>query len=345
MSDFLPYAKHQMYDPDEMAVRQVLWSGRLTQGPEVEAFESEFAAYCGAKYAVAVSSGTAALHLAYLACGAGPGTTVLTSPVTFVATANAALYCGADVAFADVDKDTGLMAPDVDWGEAEYVVGVTLGGQQYDNPDVDILDACHGPYHLAKWHKAACFSFHPCKHIAAGEGGAVVTNDPGVYVRCVAGRDHGNPAIPEPTGRHMCSLGYNYRMPELSAALARSQLNRLDWNIERRREIAAQYDEAFNGRIRTVPHSDNSARHLFQLLVEKRDTKRDELAKLGVGSQVHYHPILPLQPYYRERFGYGPGVYPNAEWFSDHALTIPLYPTLTEAEIETVIKAVLEVCG
>lgn len=348
----IPYAKHDIDNIDLLAVDRVLHSDRLTQGPQVEAFEAEFAKYCGAKYCVAVNSGTAALHLAYLACGVGPGTTVLTSPVTFVATANAALYCGAKVVFGDVDRSNGLLNAGwhVEPGGYDVVVPVSLGGNplwaETFGRARDIYDFCHGPFGIPPEGSAACFSFHPCKHIAAGEGGAVVTNDPGVAEQCRLGRNHGRaPILYDKSRWVMDEMGFNYRMPELSGALARSQLKRLDWNIQRRREIAAQYDEAFNGKVSTVRHGDNSARHLYQVLVDNNNTTRQQLRTRGVGSQIHYSPIVPLQPYYRERFGYEPGQWPNAEWFSDHALTIPLYPSLTEQEIETVTKAVLDVCS
>jgi dTDP-4-amino-4,6-dideoxygalactose transaminase len=143
----------------------------------------------------------------------------------------------------------------------------------------------------------------------------------------------------------MDMLGYNYRMDEMSAALARSQLTRYDWSVQKRREIATHYDEAFAGKVRTVPHGSDSARHLYQLLVDNRDDMRAKLLPRGVGTQVHYSPTIPLQPYYRERFGYQPGMFPNAERYAAHTLSIPMFPTLTEQEVERVITSVLGVCG
>ena len=142
----------------------------------------------------------------------------------------------------------------------------------------------------------------------------------------------------------MHALGFNYRLDEMSAALALSQLSRLDANIAKRRAIAAQYDEAFHGHVRTVPHSPDSARHLYQLLVDDRDVVRQRLAERGVGSQIHYE-LVPSQPYYRERFGYEPGMWPNAEWHAAHTLSIPLFPQMHPNEIAAVIQAVKEICS
>ena len=343
----IPYTRHETTAADRFAVERVLKSRYLTQGPQVEALEAAFAEQCGAKYAVAVNSGTAALHLAYLACGVGPGTTVLTSPVTFCATSNAVLYCGAEVQFEDVERDTGIMRHFYQHqpGKPRHLtVGVTLGG----NPCwwAHIVDACHGPYRGADIGPpavdAVCYSLHPAKHVAAGEGGVVVTNNIEIADKCRALRDHGWQRTLNAT-RTASLLGFNYRLNEMSAALALSQLSRLDANIAKRRAIAAQYDEAFHGRVRTVPHSPDSARHLYQLLVDDRDVVRSELAKRGVGSQCHYSPIVPLQPYYLERFGYEPGMWPNAEWHAAHTLSIPLFPQMHPNEIATVVNAVLEV--
>jgi len=341
----IPYAKHQITPEDEEAVLAVLRSDRLTQGPKVREFEVAFAEKVGARYCVAVSSGTAALHLAYLACGVGPGKTVLTSPISFVATANAVLYCRAEVKFTDVNPQTGLLEQVPDG--MNYVVPVTLGGQwpHQLNGEIQswhIIDQCHGPFEFFEElpnHHAACFSFHPCKHIAAGEGGAVVTNDAYVADDIREMRDHGRSNFT----KVMTFLGYNYRLSDIAAALVLSQLKRLDWNIERRRELAARYDEAFQGRVETVPHSERSARHLYQILHAARNGIRDKLAYRGVGTQVHYKPIIPLQPYYQERFGYKRREFPNAESYAARTLSIPLYPTLTESEQDYVIEQVLEV--
>lgn len=370
----IPYTAHHVTAEDEAAVLRVLRSDRLTQGPEVEAFEAELAAKCGAKYAVAVNSGTAALHLAYLACGMGPGYTAVVPALSFVATANAVLYCGGTTLFWDVNRETGMWDEPVPIKNLQVPVGIGGGHPCWASSDpakmptpglvtVTVLDLCHGPVNFPPdpYLDAVCFSFHPAKHVAAGEGGAIVTNDLTVAYRCGYLRDHGrvpnhrpvtwgdlatgNPEQRSYLGMHQCYLGYNYRMDEMSAALARSQIARYDWSVERRRVIADDYDDAFFGKVRTVPHGADSARHLYQLLVENRDEKRQQLLKRGVGTQVHYSPIIPLQPYYRDRFGYREGMFPNAEWHAAHTLSIPMFPTLTEQEIEHVIASVLDVCG
>ena len=336
----IEYAKHHVTPDDEKAVLAVLRSDFLTCGPKVAEFERAFAEKCGAEYCVAVSSGTAALHLAYLACGVGPKKKVLTSPVSFVATANAALYCGAKVKFYDWPSEG--VCPKRPWFPFDVVVPVSLGGDpRYATVPhaAVILDTCHGPFYLPSDTEAACFSFHPCKHIAAGEGGAIVTNNPLMDVVMRQARNHGSPV----TKRVMFHMGFNYRLSDIHAALALSQLKRLDWNIERRRELARWYDEAFKGKVGVVPHSEHSARHLYQILLDNRNEVRSELLKRGIGTQVHYEPIIPLQPYYRERFGYKPGQFPNAERYAARTLSLPLYPTLAEFEQDYIIKNVLEV--
>ena len=349
------YAKHNVTTDDIVAVAKVLQSDRLTQGPTVVQFEEQFADYCGAKYCVAVSSGTAALHLAYLAVGVRPGETVLVDPASFVATANAALYCGATVEFF---PDNGFKLEAYErWHKKHDRVAfssfTTLGGDPTPNrtsfqwrPELTVVDACHGPFKLLDIDDgnppaATCFSFHPCKHLAAGEGGAIITDDPLLDVAMRQARDHGSPV----TKRLMVHMGFNYRMDEMSAALALSQLKRLDENIEKRREISHRYDAAFAGQLRygVVPHSEGSARHLYQVLVEDRNSVRERLAQRGVGTQIHYEPIIPLQPYYAERFGYEPGDFPQAERYAARTLSIPLYPTLTEIEQNFVIEQILEV--
>lgn len=336
--DMIPYTQHVIFPEDEQAVLRALRSGYLTQGPEVEALEEAFALKVGARHAVAVSSGTAAIHLACIACGVDPDSIVVTTPVTFVATANAVLYCGAKVEFLDVDPRTGMAVSLPPFGS----IGVTLGGQPLESRAM-IVDASHGPYVYPKNAHAACWSLHASKHIAAGEGGMICTNDWQVALKCITLRDHGR--IRTDGEKRMEMYGVNYRLDEMSAALARSQLTRLDWSITMRRSIAATYDDAFRGKVATVPHSEDSARHLYQLLLDDRDAQQKTLAKRGIGTAKHYSPIVPLQPYWKTRFGYQEGMWPNAEKFAAQTLSIPLFPTMTDQQIEAVITAVLEVCG
>lgn len=333
MSNLIPYTQHTVSPDDEAAVLRALHSHHLTQGPEVEAFEQELAALSGAKYAVCVNSGTAALHLAYRA----HGTEWIMPAISFVASANATLFSCIpeelsqdDIPFKDCNQDTGLVW---DWSGT---FAVTLGGQ-VPVGDFDVMDACHGPIkHLGT--VATILSFHPAKHVACGEGGAILTNDDTFADQCRLLRSHGR------RGTEMVVLGYNYRMPEINAALGRSQLTRYHENVRERRRLAHWYDEAFAGKVRTVPHSTESARHLYQIIVEDRDAKQKALRSRGIGTAIHY-PVIPLQPYYRERYGYRDGQFPGAEWHAAHTLSIPLFPTMTEEEQDRVISAVLEVCG
>jgi dTDP-4-amino-4,6-dideoxygalactose transaminase len=345
----IPYTRHTITAEDEAAVLRALRSGYLTQGPEVEAFEDELAEFAGARYAVAVNSGTAALHLAYLAAGFGPDKVAVMPAISFVATANAALHCGAHIEFVDFTGETvetwehifKTLGTEQTEGRVA-LVPVTLGGEprfwDWGTAGPVIVDACHGPMHY--WcgmvaPTAMAFSFHPAKFLAAGEGGAIVTNDPQIAERCRLLRSHGR------LGSSMVALGYNYRMPELSAALARSQLTRVMEGVKRRRQIASWYDESFCETAAIEPRSPDSWVHLYRLRHPDRDAFRERLAARGVGTAVHY-PVIPLQPYYRDRFGYEPGMWPNAEKYAAETVSIPMFPTLTEQEISTVLQAVEE---
>lgn len=311
---------------DEAAVLRVLRSRFLTGGPEVEAFEAELCAVSGARFAVACSSGTAALWMAYSLVA--PGSPMYMPTISFVATANAALLAGHKPLFQDVDPETGLATRD-------HEVGVTLGGQPTGHQH-HILDACHGPIHFPQGTDAVVLSMHPAKHVACGEGGAVLVNSPAAAEALRALRDHGRL-------EGKCErASFNWRMDEMSAALGRSQLQRYDWNVEQRREFAECYDGSFEGKVQTVKHDPFSARHLYSLLLDNRDDVQELLRRKGIGTAIHYRP-MHLEPFYQQKMGYRRGEFPNAEKFASRTLSIPLYPTLTEAEQEQVIKAVLEV--
>ncbi len=323
----IPYARHHITPEDEAAVLRALRSGWLTQGPEAEALESAWAELVGAKYAVACSSGTAALWLAYHTAFA-PEARPRFAPVTFVATA--AAWDGPTRIPYDCDRPTGL-CPDAD-------IGVSLGGQWGDSVPA-VLDACHGPYtHQAQFWTV--WSLHPAKHIACGEGGMLATNDESLATEAKKLRNHGQRIFADGS-RMVQHRGLNWRLDEMSAALARSQMTRLQPNLDARRLIAAQYDEAFAGKVQTVPHTAGSARHLYQLLVEQRPRVQTELRAKGIGTAIHY-PLWMAEPAFRS-LGYRPGTLPNAEWHSSHTLSIPLFPTMTEQEIATVIQGVLSV--
>lgn len=383
---FLPYGKQAVDKDDRAAVEAVLCSDMLTSGPEIAAFEADLSAYCGARHAVVVSSGTAALHLALCAARIGPGHRVLTSANTFLASANASEYTGARSDFVDIDPETlclGVNQLAASWqADVRAVVAVDFAGFPCVSREVAdfaharngvlIEDACHAigaerdGYRVGglPWVDMTVFSFHPVKTITAGEGGAILTNNDEWAARCRQLRNHGMTAVdnsstqgPVPASVRMTALGYNYRITDLQCALGRSQLKKLDRFVHRRRAIVAAYEQAFaNGaepRCRHTPLLSaaspvHPAWHLFVLQADfdAMGTTRAEavsaLRERGIGTQLHYYPVH-LQPYYTERYGYKSGKCPVAEAYADSALSIPLYPAMTDNEVERVVAAVKEV--
>lgn len=396
----LPYGRQWIDEDDIKAVVEVLRSDWLTQGPKVEEFEKAVAQYCGAKYAVAVSSGTAALHLACLVSGIKEGDEVITTPITFVASANCIVYCGGKPVFADIDKDTYNIDPaeikKKITSKTKAIIPVHFSGLPCDmeaikkiaeDHDLVIIeDACHAlgaewQDINGKWHKVgSCshsdmtvFSFHPVKHITTGEGGAVLTNNEKFYEKLLFFRNHGitkdtekftnkdlafslNPESlihnPNPWYYEMYGLGFNYRLTDIQCALGRSQLKKLDSFITRRREIAAIYSKAFEDveyiKIPIEPKGRRSAYHLYVLQIDfeklgkSRADVMNELRGKGIGTQVHYIP-LHLQPYYKRSFGCKKGDYPAAEGYYDKTLSLPVYPRMTDKEIEKVADSVADV--
>jgi len=380
--DVIPYGRQQIDDDDIAAVEAVLRTPWLTQGPIVAEFEAAVAQRCRAKHAVACNSGTAALHLAMLAAEVGPGHTILSPALTFLATANCGVYVGASPRFTDIDFDSGLMTaellePHLN-GTVRAVLPVHFAGAACDMRAIHELvrrrcpqaviveDACHAlggshadgtPIGELRWSDMAVLSFHPVKHIAAGEGGMVLTNEDRLAERLRMFRSHGmtkTPAMltrPEegPWYYEMHEVGCNYRIPDLNCALALSQLKKLDRFVARRREIAARYFAA----LADVPHVTlpdqrllaQSAWHIFSLHVDfaalgkPRTRVVTELRDAGVGTQVHYYPV-PLQPYYRELLGCRESDFPGAERHYAQALTIPLFPAMTDADVERVVRAI-----
>ncbi|WP_264844815.1 UDP-4-amino-4,6-dideoxy-N-acetyl-beta-L-altrosamine transaminase [Caldinitratiruptor microaerophilus] len=372
----IPYGRQWIDEDDIEAVARALRSDWLTTGPEVEAFERDLAEYTGARYAVVFSSGTAALHGAYFAAGIGPGDAILTSPVTFAATANAARFLGADVVFADVDRNTVNLDPAsarerLD-RRVKAIVPVDFAGHPADmdafrqlasdTGSVLISDACHS---LGATYRGrpvgmladmTVFSFHPVKGITTGEGGAVVTDDRVFYRRLVQFRNHGIERDPEfmadyhgPWYHEMQLLGFNYRLTDIQCALGRSQLAKLPRFLDRRREIAARYTEAFE-RIEgvTVPAvmpDVQPAWHLYVLRLDPdlydRRAVFEALRERGLGVQVHYIPVY-WHPYYRS-LGYARGLCPVAEDYYRRCISIPLYPALDESEVQYVIRSVRSV--
>ena len=376
----ISYGRQYVSDDDIAAVVETLKSDYLTQGPKIKEFEDKFAAYVGAKHDVLVSNGTAGLHLSALALGIQPGDKVITTPITFVASANGFRYCGAEIVFCDINPDTFLL--DVDKleeilkaspkGTYKAVVPVDFAGYPCDVERIRSLadeygfaiveDACHAPggsYVDSKGikHKVGdcaysdmtVFSYHPVKHIATGEGGSVTTNREDLYEKLSLYRTHGITKNPDKLEKNdggwyyeMQELGYNYRITDIQAALGISQLNRLDWSIKRRQEIANRYNEAFAGTSIITPKvADNisHAYHLYIIQIEKRKELYDYLRTQNIFAQVLYVPAHTM-PYYRQ-FGWKHGDCPVAENYYAHCLALPMFPTLTQEEQEYIIDKVL----
>lgn len=382
---FIGYGRQWIDDTDLAIVNDVLRGEWLTQGPMVVRFEAALAERVGAKYAVAVSSGTAALHIAALAVGLGPGKRSVTSTLSFVASANASHYVGAQTRLGDVEAKRLSLDPAAAHG-ADVVIPVHFAGLDANMsairaaaPQAAIIeDACHalGAVHEDGSAVGSCMhsdmavlSFHPVKSITTGEGGAVLTNDADLCARLQALRSHGivregfvdadqatNGGEPAAWYYEQQTLGFNYRLSDMQAALGLSQLNRLDMFVSRRREIAARYDEAFRG----LAHLDlvqadpaeraRSAHHLYVGLFDfaALDTTRtaimNDLHSQGIGSQVHYIPIH-RQPYHKALLNVGCEHFPNAERYYERCLSLPIFPAMTDEEVERVIQAVTRVMG
>lgn len=381
-SGFLPYGRQSIDESDIEAVCDVLRGDWLTTGPAVSDFEAAFADAVGAKHAIACSNGTTALHLALAAQDVGPGDVCIVPAITFMATANAALYCGADVVFADVDPHTGLMTPatledaiERAGGSARVVLPVHLAGQCADMAAIRaraeragasvVEDACHAigttdrnsAVGACSDSLAACFSFHPVKTIAAGEGGMVTTNDADLAGRMARLRSHGIERDPdrlqrgagEPWWHEMQALGWNYRLSDLQAALAHSQLKRLDDFKARRRALALAYDAALAEApawikpLQRVADCDPCL-HLYAVRIDFESAGIDRaglmsrLRESGIGTQVHYIPV-PDQPYYRERFGKTD--LPGARHYYARALSLPLFVGMEDEDPARVIAAVI----
>lgn len=386
---FLPYGRQTIADTDIAAVAEVLPSDYLTTGPMVEKFEQALAECCGAKHAIAVANGTAALHVAALAAGLKAGDRLLTSANTFLASANCAEFVGATADFVDMDPQTYNVTADTlraAWRkDVRAVVAVDFAGQPCDMPAIAALardrgaiiieDASHAIgsrfVHEGKtykvgghpWADMTTFSFHPVKTITTGEGGAILTDDDRLAERCRRFRNHGmiRVATTGPWYYEMPELGYNYRLTDIHCALGLSQLKKLDQFIARRQEIVAAYNAAFAA-LSTVrcpqlaPTQPSAfslqpsliAWHLyvvqidFAALGKTRAQVMSELRQHGVGTQVHYIPVH-MQPYYRNKYGYGPGKCPVAEAYYQRCLSLPLFPAMTDADVQRVIQAVTEV--
>ncbi|HWP94752.1 MAG TPA: UDP-4-amino-4,6-dideoxy-N-acetyl-beta-L-altrosamine transaminase [Gammaproteobacteria bacterium] len=378
----IPYGRQSINESDIEAVIAVLRSDFLTQGPAVPAFERAVAEYCGVPYAVACNSATSALHLACLALGLGPGDLLWTSPNTFVASANCARYCGADVDFVDIEPDTANLSPQAladklaraarDGRLPRIVVPVHFAGHSCDMRAIRELadrygfavieDASHaiggrydgGPVGDCRYSDITIFSFHPVKIVTTGEGGMATTRNSELARRMARLRTHGITREPQemtaqPEGGwyyEQIELGFNYRMTDIQAALGRSQLARIDTLIASRRARVQRYHERLAGLPLVLPvekPGTASAWHLYTVRLADtltgggRRAVYDALRRAGIGVNVHYIPVH-LQPYYR-RLGFGPGDFPVAEDHYARALTLPLFPDLSETDQEAVITA------
>lgn len=391
----IPYGRQDITQEDIQAVIETLQSDYLTQGPKIAEFEEAFANYVGAKYAVAVANGTAALHLNALVLGVSPGDKVITTPITFSATANCVRYCGGEVVFADINRETYLL--DIEAvknllnssarGTYKGIISVDFAGRAVDLETLRALadefgcwiieDSCHSPggYFVDSTGKKqncgngnfadlAIFSFHPVKHIATGEGGMITTNNQDLYEKLLMLRSHGitrNVGIYQNTIDFACGselrtvnhgtiidypgwymemqeLGYNYRLTDFQAALGISQLKRAKEGLQRRREIATIYYDSFKGKPFLKGGSDISeghAYHLYVLEVEDRLGLYNHLRANNIFAQIHYIPCH-LMPYYRQ-LGWKEGDLPTAENYYKNCISLPMYPALSNNDLNRVI--------
>ena len=373
ISKFLPYGKQTIDDEDINEVVKTLKSPLITQGPKINEFEKDIAKYVGAKYAVAFNSGTSALHGAYFALGIGKGDEVITTPNTFVATSNAALYLGADVKFSDVEIETGnIDVSKIETSEnTKLITPVHYSGNPIDLKEISEIDnvkiiedgahALGARYNGKKigcltFSEMAMFSFHPVKHITTGEGGIIVTNDEEYYERLQLFRSHGitkNNLHNESHGDwyyEMQELGFNYRITDIQCALGCSQLKKLDSFVRARRTIAKTYDEIFEDNpyfdVTLEKENRESSYHLYPILLKDElvKYKKDIFAKLranGLGVQVHYIPVYK-QPYY-QKLGFKQDSCPVCEEFYAKEISIPMYPTLTDEDIGFVKETLYDV--
>ena len=382
MRAMIPYGRQEISEADIQAVVDVLRSDYLTQGPAVPAFEKSVASYCGTQHAVAVNSATSALHIACLALGVGPNDVVWTTPITFVASANCARYCGAGVDFVDIDPRTYNMSVEclaAKLAQAELsgtlpkvVIPVHLCGQPCDMAGIHALgqhfgfriieDASHAiggkyrgePIGNCRFSDITVFSFHPVKVITTGEGGMALTNDARLEKHMRLLRSHGitrdaNAMTHAPDGPwyyQQIDLGYNYRMTDLQAALGLSQSLRLDEFVAKRHAIFNRYDQLLSGLPVITPwqHADGySGLHLYVIGLKLGEIGRthreifEGLRAAGIGVNLHYIPVH-LHPYYR-KLGFNAGDFPAAERYYESAISLPLFPALTNAQQDKVVGA------
>lgn len=377
-SAYLPYGKQWLDEKDLEGVLKVLNSDYLTTGPMIGAFEKAIAEYVGAKYAVAFSSGTAALHGACHAAGIGAGDEVITTPITFAASANCVLYTNGTPVFADIDPETYNLDPDEVKEKinerTKAIIPVHFTGQSADMEPIwelarqhnliVIEDAAHAlgaryqGERIGGLSDMTMFSFHPVKHITTGEGGIITTNRQDLYEKLILFRSHGITRQPEKMQNHegpwyyeMLDLGFNYRMTDIQAALGLSQLDKLSEFLTRRTEIAAIYNETFQ-RVPglTVPYQSPKGESSWHLYVLRFDDNHfrvgrrilyEALLAENIGVNVHYIPVY-YHPYYQQ-LGYNKGICPRAEQLYEEIITLPLFPAMTDEDVQDVIWAVEKV--
>lgn len=369
----IPYGRQTIEEDDIQAVVDVLRSDYLTTGPKIAEFEKMVADYVGAKYAVAISNGTSALHAACFAAGIQPGDEVITTPLTFAASANCVLYCGGTPVFADVDPKTYNIDPEdirrKITDKTKAIIAVHLAGQPCDMDEIhkiakehDLLVIEDGAHALGSVYKGkkvgtlsdmTTFSFHPVKPITTGEGGMIVTDNEEFYQKMMLFRSHGITRDENLMTRNdgpwfyqQLDLGYNYRITDIQCALGCSQMKKLDRFLERRKEIVAHYNEAFADCENIItpyqlPETE-SGWHLYIVQVKNCDRRKvfEALREHGIAVNVHYIPVY-MHPYYQEH-GYKDVHCRNAEEIYSHIISLPLYPTLTMEEQDYVIQQVCE---
>jgi len=367
---YIPYGTQSIEEDDIQAVVEVLRSDYLTTGPTVAQFEKVVAEYVGAKYAVAVSNGTAALHVACLAAGIKPGDEVITTPITFAASANCVLYCGGTPVFADINPETYNIDPEdirrKITKNTKAIIAVHFTGQPCEMDEIHAIakehnllvieDAAHAlgadykGTKIGSMSDMTTFSFHPVKHITTGEGGMIVTNSEALYQRLALFRAHGITRDEKQMTYNegdwyyqQLELGYNYRITDIQCALGISQMKKLDAFITRRREIVQRYNEAFAGIDEIVTpfqmEGCNNSWHLYVIQVDRRKEVFDKLRAAGIGLNVHYVPVYKF-PYYQNN-GYSNTHCPKAEALYERLISLPIYSSLSPEQQEYVIEQVV----
>lgn len=394
----IPYGRQDITEEDIAAVENVLRSDFLTQGPKVPEFEDKFAGYVGSQYAVAVANGTAALHLSALALGIEPGQKVITTPITFAATANCVRFCGGDVDFVDIDPNTSLidlervrlLLESVPVGTYVGIIPVDFTGLPVDLENLRLIanefslwileDACHAPggYFVdstgdsqhcgnGSFAELSIFSFHPVKHIATGEGGMITTNNEELYRKLLKLRTHGitknhedylndiDLAVGQQKNQktewpgwymEMQDLGYNYRLTEMQAALGISQIDRANEGLNRRRQIAKRYTERLSAVKEIYGLSgfiEGHAYHLYVIECERRFELYTYLRAHHIYCQIHYIPTH-LMPYY-QNLGWREGDFPIAEKYYSGCLSLPMYPSILDSELDFVSNTIRNYYG